>query len=320
MTRFVASLVGLVLLGQEPTISVDVRLVRVACTVTGKNGQVVPGLAKEDFRVRDRLVEQSVSYLWRENDTPLTVGLVVDISGSQLRNLAKHRATIRQFLKQVLRKGDRAFLVSVSTHVRLVRDFTDDASLLADDVDFRLRDRGTMLGPECVPQGVLPDGRRRRTCGGSVIWNAVYTSAEKIRDASGRKALLVLTDGVDSGSDHHLDDAVRAAQEAETAVYSIGVKGEQASIGLVGPVRIAKTGLNREDLRDLAEDTGGAAFLDKRSPEKIFAQIEEELRGLYLIGYTPRAVECDGQFHPLAISVAKKDLRVRARKGYYCRP
>ena len=126
----------------------------------------------------------------------------------------------------------------------------------------------------------------------------------------------MLTDGIDSGGDKRLEDAIQAAQEAETAVYAIG---EQSSIGLAGPLRIAKTGLNRDDLKYLAEDTGGAAFLDKRSPEKIFAQIEAELRGLYLIGFSPQNVPCDGGFHGLDVT-AGRDVRVRSRKGYYCRP
>ncbi len=319
MKRFLSTFVigGLLLGGQDgATISVDVRLVRVACTVIRGSGQVVTGLTQKDFQLRDRGVPQEVRYFWRENDLPLTVGLVVDVSGSQMRNLAKHRATIRQFLKQVLRPGDRAFLVSVATHVRLLRDFTDQASVLADDVDYRLRDRGVPLGPECIPPSA---GRPRRNCGGSIIWNAVYAAAMKMQDVPGRKALLVLTDGVDSGGDRRLDDAIQAAQEAETAVYSIGVKGEQSSIGIAGPLRIAKSGLNRDDLKYLADDTGGAAFLDKRSPEKIFAQIEAELRGLYLIGFSPQNVPCDGAFHGLDVT-AGKDLRVRSRKGYYCRP
>jgi VWFA-related protein len=310
---------ALLLSAQEDTISVHVRLVRVACTVTRANGQLVAGLQQKDFRVRDRGETQPVTYFWHENDLPLTVGLVVDISGSQMRNLAKHRATIREFLKQVLRPGDRAFLVVVATHVRLLRDLTEDAAVIADDMDYRLRDIGSPLGPECVPHGLMASGRPRRHCGGSIIWNAVYASARKLRDVPGRKALLVLTDGMDSGSDRRLDDAIQAAQEAETAVYSIGVKGENASIGLGGPVRIARTGLNREELKYLADDTGGAAFLDNRSPAKIFAQIEQELRGLYLIGFSPPDGTCDGAFHGLEVS-AGKDLRVRTRKGYYCRP
>ena len=322
MKRFLSTFVigALLLGGQEvATISVDVRLVRVACTVIRGNGQVVTGLTQKDFQLRDRGTPQEVRYFWREDDLPLTVGLVVDVSGSQMRNLAKHRATIRQFLKQVLRPGDRAFLVSVATHVRLLRDFTDQASVLADDVDYRLRDRGAPLGPDCVPRGLMTSGRPRRTCGGSIIWNAVHAAAIKMQDVPGRKALLVLTDGVDSGGNRRLEDAIQAAQEAETAVYSIGVKGEQSSIGIAGPLRIAKSGLNREDLKYLADDTGGAAFLDKRSPEKIFAQIEAELRGLYLIGFSPQNVPCDGDFHGLDVT-AGKDLRVRSRKGYYCRP
>ena len=309
---------GALLVGGQDvaTISVDVRLVRVACTVIRGSGQVVTGLTQKDFQLRDRGIPQDVRYFWRENDLPLTVGLVVDISGSQMRNLAKHRATIRQFLRQVLRPGDRAFLVTVATHVRLLRDFTSEASVLADDVDYRLKDRGTPLGPECIPPR---SGRPRRTCGGSIIWNAVHAAALKMQDVPGRKALLVLTDGVDSGGDRRLEDAIQAAQEAETAVYSIGVKGEQSSIGIVGPLRIVKTGLNRDDLKYLADDTGGAAFLDKRSPEKIFAQIEAELRGLYLIGFSPQNVPCDGDFHGLDVT-AGRDVRVRARKGYYCRP
>ncbi|MBY0507429.1 MAG: VWA domain-containing protein [Bryobacteraceae bacterium] len=307
------------LLAQEvPTISVDVRLVRVACTVTRSNGQLVTGLTQQDFRLNDRGVPQSVTYFWRENDQPLTVGLVVDISGSQMRNLAKHRATLGQFLKQVLRPGDRAFLVTVAANVRLLRDFTDQADLLASDIDYRLRDRGQPLGPGCVLPGLRADGRPR-TCGGSIIWNAVYAAAEKLQDVPGRKALLLLTDGVDSGSNHRLDDAIQAAQEAETAVYAIGVKGEQGSIGFGGPIRVSRTSLNKDLLQNLAGDTGGIAFLDNRSPEKIFGQIEAELRGLYLLGYTPRGVACDGEFHALAVS-AGGNLRVRSRKGYYCRP
>ena len=305
--------------GQEPTISVNVHLVRVACTVTRSNGQLVTGLTQSAFRIRDRGVPQSVAYFWRENDQPLTVGLVVDVSGSQMRNLAKHRATIRQFLKQVLRRGDRAFLVTVATNVRLLRDFTDQADVLADDVDNRLRDRGFPLGPACVPHGLMAGGRPRRNCGGSIIWNAVYAAAKKLHDVPGRKALLLLTDGIDSGSDRPLDDAIQAAQEAETAVYSIGVKGEQASINFGGPVRFARTALNKDELKYLAGDTGGAAFLDNRSPEKIFAQIEQELRGLYLLGFSPQGVACDGAFHALEVS-AGTGLRVRSRKGYYCRP
>jgi VWFA-related protein len=316
--RFLSIAVAL-LSAQEPTISVNVRLVRVACTVTRGNGQIVPGLSQNDFQVRDRGVPQNVAYFWRESDQPLTVALVVDVSGSQMRNLAKHRATLRQFLRQVLHKGDRAFLVAVATHVRLLRDFTDQSDLLADDVDYRLRDRGRALGPECIPHGLMAGGRPRRTCGGSIIWNAVHAAATKLHDVPGRKAILVLTDGVDSGSDRRRDDAIQAAQEAEAAVYSIGVKGEQSSIGFGGPMRISRTGLNREDLKYLADDTGGAAFLDKRSPEKIFAQIEEELRGLYLLGFSPQNVPCDGDFHAVAVT-AGKDLRVRSRKGYYCRP
>lgn len=322
MKRFFSLAAAATLLssGQEtPVISVNVRLVRVACTVIRGNGQVVTGLTQKDFQLRDRGVPQDVRYFWSENDLPLTVGLVVDISGSQMRNLANHRATIRQFLKQVLRPGDRAFLVTVATNVRLLRDFTDQAGLLADDVEYRLKDRGQPLGPACLPRGLMAGGRARRTCGGSIIWSAVHAAAKKLQDVPGRKALLVLTDGVDSGSDQRLDDAIQAAQEAETAVYSIGVKGEQASIGLAGPMRISRTSLNRDDLKSLADDTGGAAFLDKRSPEKIFAQIEQELRGLYLIGFSPQNVPCDGDFHGLEVS-AGKDVRVRSRKGYYCRP
>ncbi len=319
MKPFLSIAVAVLLSAQEPTISVNVSLVRVACTVTQQNGHVVTGLTQSDFQVRDRGVPQSVAYFWSENDLPLTVGLVVDISGSQMRNLAKHRATIRQFLKQVLRPGDRAFLVTVATNVRLLRDFTGDGAVLADDVDYRLRDPGAPLGPLCVPHGIMPSGRPQRTCGGSIIWNAVHAASKKLQDVSGRKALLVLTDGVDSGSDQRLADAIQAAQEAETAVYSIGVKGEQSSIGLVGRVRIARTGLNRDELKYLADDTGGAAFLDNRSPEKVFAQIEEELRGLYLIGFSPQGVACDGEFHELEVT-AGKDRRVRSRKGYYCRP
>jgi VWFA-related protein len=302
---------------ETDTIKVDVRLVRVAASVTRANGSFVAGLEQKDFTIRDNGATQPVTAFWRESDLPLTIGLVADISGSQLDQLKAHQNTLRQFLKQVLRPKDQAFLVSVDGAVRLIHDLTGQADMLADDVE-ALSPRAALgaprLGLPCKP-GRMESGMPRRSCGGSVIWNAVYWTARKMRDLEGRKAILLLTDGVDSGSDHGLSAAAREAQEADALVYTIGVKGVASRNRVLG-IRMDKQSLNGEELNWLSLESGGRAFLDsKQKPERIFPQIEQELRNLYVLGFAPPP--CDGQYHRLEVS-AGPGLRARTRRGYFC--
>ena len=294
-----------------PTLSVDVRLVRLATSVTRPNRSFVTGLEQRDFHILDDGADQPVKYFWRENDLPLTIAIIVDISGSQLKELKDHQRRVRQFLRQVLRPRDRALLVTVAGKTRLIHDLTPHADVLADDVE-RLSPRwaaeaGQELGDPCRPR-LEPLRGRTIPCGGSVIWNSVYWTARRLREIEGRKAILLLTDGEDTGSDHSLDAAIRESQISEAAVYSIGVRASG------GSSRRPFRGLNSTGLLRLAEDTGGVAFLERASAKDIFAQIELELRNQYVLGFSPSA--CDDRFHRVEVRVPA-GLSARFRRGYY---
>lgn len=313
----VSSLLAASLAAQDeplPTLKVDVRIVRLATSVTRPNHSFVTGLTARDFRILEDGVDQPIKYFWRESDLPLTVAIVVDISGSQLKELKDHQQRVRRFLKQVLRPQDKALLVTVASKVKLIHDVTSHADVLADDVE-RLSPRwvaetGGELGEPCRPKLDFARGRSV-PCGGSLIWNSVFWTARHLRNVEGRKAILLLTDGEDTGSDHSLDRAIREAQAAESAIFSIGVRGTG---GGSNRFRNRDRGLNREALFRLSEESGGVSFLERQSPREIFTRIEQELRNQYVLGYSSTA--CDNKFHRLDIR-SPLGTRARSRRGYY---
>ncbi len=208
--------------GQTADIRVDVNLVRVASTVTDRSGGFVTGLNKRDFQLLDNGLSRDIQYLWQETDLPLTVGLIADISGSQRSFIDKHRHEVSQFLEQVLGPNDQAFIVTVAANPWLVTDLTGSIEELRMGME-RIGQRrgGPLLGDPCPTKGVRR-GRPRAGCGGTALWNAVYAAARlKMKKVTGRKALIVLSDGMDTGSTHSLTDAIEAAQGAETIVYTL---------------------------------------------------------------------------------------------------
>lgn len=324
-----ACLLGLVLSaawGQTADIRVDVNLVRVAATVTGRDGAAVKGLQKQDFHLRDNGQAREIQYLWQESDLPLTIGLIADVSGSQRSFIERHRREVSQFLEQVLGPQDQAFLVSVATNAWLVTDVTGSVEELRKGVERIGRSNpGPVLGEPCPPRParrspppVVPGARARRIgCGGTALWNAVYAAARlKMNQAAGRKALIVLSDGIDTGSKHSLTDAIEAAQSAETLVYTLHSYDLTATM-IIPPLAILVTEGDHH-LTRLAGETGGRPFPSPRNgTAEIFAQIESELRNLYVLGFTATGDTQDGAFHKLEVTAAQKGMTVRARKGYF---
>ncbi|HUA83733.1 MAG TPA: VWA domain-containing protein [Bryobacteraceae bacterium] len=302
---------------QRPDIRVDVGAVNVTCEVTDRHGAPVKNLTAADFELRDNGRVQSVEHLWQEDDLPLTIGLIVDISGSQSAFIQSHRDAVTQFLRQVMRPQDRAFIATVGPEAKLLADLTSSAEELRkriDLIDFS-NNAGTQFGESC--DTVLP----LSGCGGTALWNAVYAAAgQKMKWIQGRKALIVLSDGFDTGSMHSLGDAIEAVQETETVVYAIKYVDPDVSLaqaGLLG--RKPNRGLER-----LTDETGGWTFPDPASqlPE-IFDKIQIDLRNQYVIGFTPPPEARDGRFHKLEVKMAHpasaffKQLTVRARIGYF---
>jgi len=315
-----------------PSFRVDVSVVRVAASVT-QHGVPVKGLSQQDFRIREDSVPQEIRYFWQEHDLPLTVGLVVDVSGSQASLVHKHRDTLKRFLRLVLRPEDRAMIVTVGPQARLLTDFTSSQDELADGIEhIRVGGRqGPLVGEACkgkqAEQGAdepaqRPRGRRgrlqqrrmRAPCGGTALWNAIYwTARTKMKDVVGRKALIVLSDGWDTGSEHNLDDAIEASQAAETPVYTI--KFVDALFGVIVPLPALKHPMQR-----LSDETGGLAYgMWHGDLGKVFDEIETDLRNLYVLGYTSTKRERDGKFRRLEVTASKPGLKVRTRTGYWAK-
>jgi len=296
-----------------PSIKVDVDLVTVACSVMDRDGALVSKLGVDDFVLTDNGAPQQIKQLWRDVDLPLTVGLIVDVSGSQMGLVNKHKRTMTEFLSKVLGPDDRAFLVTVGPDVRLVTDFTNSVDELqrgVDSIDTR-QSAGVQLGDPCR------DGRHRfqRGCGGTALWNAVWASSRlKMKGQPGRKALIIVSDGMDTGSKHHLGDAIEAAQGADTIVYAIKYVSPMVAIS---PTMAVLTAFSH-GMKRLSEETGGEQFGSPHGgPGEIFAKIEQELRSQYVIAFSPAENVHDGKYHKLVVKTKRADWRVRARKGYY---
>jgi Ca-activated chloride channel homolog len=319
------ALVAGMALAQQTDIRVDVNLVTIACSVSDRNGAPVSKLKREDFKLLDESRPREIKYFWQESELPLTVGLIADVSGSQTGYVSKHRQTIARFLEQVLGPEDRAFLVTVGPDVKLVTDLTGSIEELKAGVDQIEGGQryGTQLGDSCLGHGPSPPrrgpfgrkGRRNFGCGGTALWNGVYAAARlKMKQVKGRKALIVLSDGMDTGSFHGLTDAIEAAQAADTLVYTIKYVNIPLMI-LAPPLAVAATASH--GLERLSLETGGHAFTGQGAhPSEIFAKIENELRNVYVLGFTPPEEASDGKPRKIEIKLAQSGLLVRARKSY----
>jgi len=296
---------------QEPalTIKVDVEVVNVLCSVRDRRGGLVSSLDKADFLVSEDGRPQQLKYFARQSDLPLTLGLLVDVSRSQERLIRVEREAAAQFFAAVLRPKDLAFLISFGSDAELMQDLTSSTRLLRAALDdLRVRTDAGGLHPGPVPTLSQPRG--------TVLYDAVYLAAnEKLRGEVGRKALVLITDGVDQGSRMRLEQAVEAAQRADAMIYSIYYVDPQAywgrGYGFGAPSNAA--------LRRMSEETGGRLFeVSKRKPlPAIFEELQQEMRSQYALGYTPDPPARDGSFRRLEVRTRQKDLRVQARKGYY---
>jgi len=302
---------------QKADIRVDVGLVTVACEVTDRNGVPVKSLQVEDFELRDNDRLQKIDHLWQEQDLPLTIGLIVDVSGSQSAFIEQHRQTLTQFLRQVIGAKDRAFLLTIGPEVKLMADLTGSVEALrkgVDDIE-GLQLRGVQFGESCLE--AVP----YRGCGGTALWNGVYAAArQKMKWVKGRKALIVLSDGLDTGSPHSLPDAIQSVQEAETVVYAIKYVDPEITPSQAGVSKRGASirGLANRGLERLTDETGGYTFPNPEDKlAEVFARIEQDLRNQYVLGFTPPEDARDGRFHKLEVRAQRRNLVVRARVGYY---
>jgi Ca-activated chloride channel family protein len=259
-------------------IRVPVDLVNISFSATDKNGRMVPGLTAEDFTIEEDGKKQQVSMFARERELPLTLALLVDISPSVEPVFEEEKRTASAFLRSVLGKRDLALVLAFDRYVTLTQDYSEDLPSLTSAVS------GLELSK-----------------GGTSLFDAVYLASEKLAREAGRKAIVILSDGIDTTSKYDMGKAMIAAQKGNAVIYSISNSGSPRT------------------LRVMSEETGGAFFKINRSGdyEKIFDQISLELRAQYSIAYHSTNTARDGKYRQIKIVPKNDDLRVRARKGYY---
>lgn len=289
----------------QATFKTDVRVVNLFATVRDAQGHLVPNLTRDDFTLEEDGRPQTIRYFASESGLPLTIGLLVDTSISQKRVLTEERAASFRFLTEVLRQeNDRAFVVHFDRDVELLQELTSSR----DQLDQAL---ARLHAPALPPRkhGVPKIGAW--TLGGTALYDSILLASDDLMSKqSGRKALVLLTDGVDNGSKIGLFDAIRAAQFADTLVYSILFSDRDAYDGTFAAAA------GKKAIERISRDTGGAFFEVSRdaSIAAIYAQLEEELHSQYSIGYTP---DRSGPGYRKVRLTAKGGLAVTARDGYY---
>src|SRR5580692_8635657 len=276
-----------------PSIKVDVDVVNVLCTVRNKSGGLVGGLTKDDFTLLEDGKPQTIKYFTKETDLTLTIGLLIAISGSQARRIEDERRAAYQFFQEVLRKKDMAFLISFGPEAELLQDFTNSPRLLQS----ALEGLHVESGVGGLHPGPVPTASQVR---GTVLFDAVYLGAtDRLQKEVGRKAMVLITDGVDQGSRLKKEAAIEAAQKADSIIYGIYYVDQAAYFGHMG----FGMGASDRDLRQMADDTGGRLLrVDRKNTlNDIFNQIQEEMRSQYAIGFTSTNDRKDGSFRRLEI-------------------
>ncbi len=297
------------------TLKVNVNLVSLYFSVRDKHNGLVSTLTKDDCTVLEDKAPQKIKNFVAEADQPLTLGILLDTSGSQQNVLPLEQETGSAFLKRILRSKDEAFLVSFDVDVDLLQDYTSSASQLSRSMNKAEINTAGGNGAGGVPgigQGPVPTQGAPK---GTLLYDAVYLAAnDKLRSENGRKAMILLTDGGDQGSRKKLQDAIEAAQKANAIVYVLLI----ADRGFYGGISFGYNGPS--EMKRLAEQTGGRMIdVGNNGPkmEAAFKQIEDELRTQYVASYTPTNPKLDGSYRKLDIECKGDGLKVQSRKGYY---
>lgn len=306
----------------EDVVTVETDLANLLFTAVDKNKRFVTNIRREDIRVLEDGVEQQVTTFQRETDRPISLAVLVDVSASQERTLPDEKAAARAFVDSVIRPGkDEVAILSFSGEATLEQGLTGTlarvrAAIERIEVEFP---PGYIGGGMVVPPQSTPpvSGTGQSRAGTTAIWDAVWvTSSEVLAETSDktRRAVILLTDGVDTSSRLKRDEAIDRAVRHDVVVYVIGIGDSDFD------------GVEKDTLRKVSERTGGRAFFPKEAADlpAAFAQIQDELRSQYLVAYSPSNRAKDGSFRQVRIEVTnpelrKQSLRLTYRQGYFAR-
>jgi len=297
----------------QGTVRVHTNLVSLYFLAYGKHYEPLGALKKEDCSVFEDKAAQTIRDFEQVKDLPLTIGILLDTSGSQEKVLPLEQQAGTAFLKRMLTAKDQAFLISFDVNVDLLADYTNNAKELERAMDKAQINVGGGFGNSGIPglgQGPVEIQKPR----GTLLYDAVYLAAhDKMRQESARKVLVLLTDGEDEGSQETLKSSLEAAQKSNVMVYAILLadRAAYAQAGMMyGGERV---------LRQMTEETGGRVIdvgSNGKKLEEAFQQIEDELRTQYLLSYTPTDQTLDGKFRSIKLE-CNGAARIQTRKGYY---
>jgi VWFA-related protein len=266
----------------------EVALVNILFSATDKKGRVVEGLTKDDFEVLENGQVQKIEYFSnpvKGSEIPLTIALLIDTSASVKESLEYEKDTAAEFFNEILRPDkDLALLIQFDSEVNLVQDFTQN------------------------PEDLLNALNTLRAGNNTALYDAIYLAAdEKLKNETGRKVMVVITDGSDIGSKVRKEEAIEAAHKGDILIYGIGVQTDPKDT-------------NFGVLQKFAKETGGEFFSPKSKLSEIrnaFQSIQKDIQGQYSLAYTPNNTVKDGSFREIAIRCKVSDVRIRSRKGYY---
>jgi VWFA-related protein len=297
--------------GPAGTVKVNVDVVGLFFNVKDKHGALIPNLTKDDFQVFEDGTPQTIKYFSAESNLPLTLGMLIDSSGSQRNVLDMEKQVGGAFLKQILTDKDEAFVIDFNVDAELVQDFTRDVHRLQAAMNkVKINSGITMPTLPGAGGGPVPTA----PTAGTVLYDAVYLSShDMLAKEVGRKAMILLTDGEDEGSRLKIKDAIEAAQKADAIVYVLLC----ADRGFYGSFQMGYSG--EGEMRKLTEQTGGRVINVGNKFDKLkqaFDQIAAELRSQYNLGYTPLNTKLDDSYRKLEIK-CKQNYKIQSRAGYY---
>jgi VWFA-related protein len=295
------------------TLKVNVNVVQLFFNVKEKKGGLIPNLPKDDFQLLEDGKPQTIKYFSADSNLPLTLGILIDSSMSQERVLPMEQEVGGAFLTQILREKDMAFVIDFNVGVSLLQDFTSNVRRLKNALNsVKVNNGGQVGGVPGMGGGPVPTMGQPK---GTLLYDAVYlASHDQMGQQVDRKAMILLTDGQDQGSQYKIKDAIEAAQKADTIIYVL-LCADRGFYGFGGYG-------GDSEMKKMTAETGGRVIEVGNKPEKLkaaFDQISQELRSQYYIGYVPTNPIKDGGFRKVEIK-SKEPYKIQARSGYYAIP
>lgn len=304
----------------DEVIKVETNLTNIFFTAADKNKRFISDLKPEDIRVLEDGQPQDIFTFQRNIDLPLSLAILIDTSASEERTLPDEKAAARAFLENVLRPNrDEAAVLSFTGETTLEQGFSGNLERLRRAIDrVEFIPPSGYIGGGVVVNGTPPiSGTNQSLAGSTAIWDAIWATSEELISTSAehtRRAIILLTDGVDTSSRMKMHDAIERAQKADALIYAIGI-GDRYSFNV-----------NEGALKKIAENTGGRAYFPRheRDLHDAFAQIQRDLREQYLVAYSPSNKARDGSYRRIEIQLVNPELRQRElklnyRAGYFAK-